>query len=133
MHERNLTRRGHLFLPPDLAANIPALYATEDVPMLEKVVHAHYFVGVCDWWIFELDPEESRAFGFVCLGDEYSAEAGYIWLPEVEGLVLPVESEERGKTVPLALVVERDLGWVPRPVRDAIPERLHPYWWKPET
>ena len=56
----NAALRGHEFLPHHIAVTIPAIYATEDVPMLDKVVHAHYFIGSSDWWVFEYDPEEQR-------------------------------------------------------------------------
>jgi hypothetical protein len=78
--------RGHDFWPSvSVLEAIPALYATEDTPEREKVVHLHYFVGGCDWWVVELDSAErpQLAFGYVCLGDPQMAEWGYIPLDEL--------------------------------------------------
>ncbi len=113
MNEVHRARRGHDFWPAaEVLEAIPALYATEDTPEREKVVHLHYFVGGCDWWVVELDSAErpQLAFGYVCLGDPQMAEWGYIDLMELAEVFRP----------PL-LLVERDLGWTPRPAGEAIP------------
>jgi hypothetical protein len=81
MSEPHRARRGHDFWPPaEVLEAIPALYATEDVAERDKIVHLHYFVGGCDWWVVELDSIErpQLAFGYVCLGDPQMAEWGYI-------------------------------------------------------
>ena len=39
-------------------SKIPRLYETESVPIKEKVIHMHFFLGGCDWYIAEHDPEE---------------------------------------------------------------------------
>src|SRR4051812_29433810 len=84
MNEPHRAWRGHDFWPSaDVLAAIPALDATEFVGEREKVVHLHYFVGGCDWWVVELDPGERLAFGYVCLGDPQMAEWGYIPLDEL--------------------------------------------------
>jgi hypothetical protein len=113
MIEPHRARRGHDFWPPaDVLEAIPALYATEDVAAADKVVHLHYFVGGCDWWVVELDSIErpQLAFGYVCLGDPQLAEWGYIPLDELAEIFRP----------PL-LIVERDLRWTPRPAGEVIP------------
>ncbi len=64
--------RGHDFWPPARALEaIPGLYGTERVAARDKVVHLHYFLGACDWWVVELDRTErpGLAFEFACLGD----------------------------------------------------------------
>jgi hypothetical protein len=47
------------------------------------VVHLHYFIGGCDWYITEKDMEDDQwqAFGYADLG--YGGELGYISLIEI--------------------------------------------------
>jgi hypothetical protein len=47
------------------------------------IVHLHYFVGGCDWWITELDVTDgvSQAFGLASMG--YEPELGYISITEL--------------------------------------------------
>lgn len=98
--------RGHDFFPSEEDLNaIPNLYATEEVPVKDKIVHLHYFVGSCDWWIVELGEHRGLAFGYANLGDPYSAEWGYISMNELRGIYV--------RTAGLPVVVERDLFWVP--------------------
>jgi hypothetical protein len=122
----NAERRGHEFLPHHIAVTIPALYETEDVPMLDKVVHAHYFVGGSDWWVFEYDAQTGNALAFVCLGDPQLAEVGYVNIPELEAVRVPVKVSG-GQ---LEVVIERDIHWEPKPVSVAIPKSLHRSWWQ---
>lgn len=65
-------------------AKIPGLYSTEKIPCKDKVIHAHFFVGSCDWWIAEYDPKERLCWGYACLGDPQCAEWGYVSLDELE-------------------------------------------------
>jgi len=118
--ETHRRERGHDFYPhgTDLAA-IPALYASENVPAVDKVLHLHYFLRDCDWWIAELEPSTGLAFGYACLhGDATNAEWGYIDLTELEGLyqLAHVQTDRNGRPVRLLphLIVERDLHWAPR-------------------
>jgi hypothetical protein len=107
--ETRRSERGHAFYPTaDEAASIPRVYATEHIPLNEKVLYLHYFTAACDWWIAEYDPECGRAFGYACLnGDARNAEWGAIDLTELEAVrVGPV-------------MVERDLHWVPKLAREA--------------
>ena len=32
-------------------AKIPGLYETEHIPLQEKLVYLHFFIGGCDWFI----------------------------------------------------------------------------------
>tara|TARA_B100000378_G_scaffold104822_1_gene83800 strand:- start:1438 stop:1839 length:402 start_codon:yes stop_codon:yes gene_type:complete len=111
MIEQHRTLRGHDFMPdPTFLTHIPDLYATEEVPVEEKVVYIHYTIPASmlafDWWIVELELGTELAFGYACLnGDTQNAEWGYISLPELEEIVM------RGS--PPALV-ERDLDFVPK-------------------
>jgi hypothetical protein len=40
---------------PEKLATIPRLYETENVPLKDKVIHLHFFIGGCDWYIAEFD------------------------------------------------------------------------------
>jgi predicted GNAT family acetyltransferase len=60
---------------------IPKRYSTEKIPLMEKTVYAHYFVGRWDWYILEYEEDiegnmdYSRFFAYV-IGDE--KESGYV-------------------------------------------------------
>lgn len=64
---------------------IPRLYETERVPLKDKVVHLHFFIGGCDWYIAEFDGEDTF-WGFAHLGDDQCAEWGYISLNELKSI-----------------------------------------------
>lgn len=130
--EKHRTERGHDFYPPaDQLAAIPALYGTEPVPAANKTIHLRYFVKNCDWWIAEYDPASGDAFGYARLhGDDQNAEWGYCSLPELESLhqaggFVPSPTPGTVRLLP-RLIVERDLHWTPRTVREArLPGRAH--------
>jgi hypothetical protein len=123
--ETHRRERGHTFYPAaDELATIPTLYDTETVAAADKVIHLHYFVRDCDWWIAELDPDTGLAFGYACLhGDTTTAEWGYIDLTELEGLyqAAQVQTDRNGRPTRLLphLIVERDLHWTARPAGQA--------------
>ena len=68
--------------------SVPALYATEQVPLQEKLVYEHWFFAPCNfhWLIAEVDTEKKLAFGWAFLNDEQNAEWGYISLAELESI-----------------------------------------------
>jgi hypothetical protein len=33
---------------------IPKLYETENTPLKEKIIHLHFFIGGCDWYIADV-------------------------------------------------------------------------------
>lgn len=78
---------------------IPRLYETEEIPLEEKVMHLHFFIGNCDWYIAEHDGEH-LFWGFACLnGDLQNAEWGYVSFTElknisVNGIEIDCEKEE---------------------------------------
>lgn len=104
--ETQADRRGHRFYPAPAEA-LPRLYETEHLSIGDKIVRAHYFVGGCDWWLTEYDPDSHIAFGYACLGDPAFAEWGNVSLLELEQV-----------RVHNLFVVERDLLWAPTRVAD---------------
>ena len=113
--ETNRARRGHIFLPKS-ANKWPRLRSPPDVPLQERKVVAHYFVGGCDWWVTEYDPQDHLAFGYADLGQGFG-EWGYIDLAELE----------RTTAGPGGwLVVERDCHWDVVTAREVIPAYMEP-------
>lgn len=88
-------------------ARLPGMYSGEDVPLEEKVIHMHFFIGGCDWFAAEYDPAEKIFFGFAVLnGDLEMAEWGNFSLQELSDL--------RVKFVE----VDRDLYWEPKKAKE---------------
>jgi hypothetical protein len=99
--------RGHRFYPTaDELWDVPRLYKTESVPVAEKVIHLHFFIFGCDWWLVEYDPDQYLGFGYVCLGDAHNAEWGYVSLGELEAVSVN------------GFTVERDLYWTPKAAKE---------------
>ncbi len=114
--ETQRSQRGHYFYPdPATAALVPKLYATEATATRDKVIHLHYFVGGCDWWLVEYAEAEALGFGYVCLGDPVCAEWGLVSLVELEAVRVPLGGAFDG----LSVVVERDLHWQPKTATEA--------------
>ena len=86
-------------LTQSLAA-CPKLYQIEDVPIEEKMIHLHFFIGGCDWYIAEFDGEDLM-FGFANLDDLPNAEWGYISLSEIQ-----------------SSIAEFDKFWTPKPFKE---------------
>jgi hypothetical protein len=90
----------------DRLATIPRLYETEHIPLQEKVIHLHFFIGACDWYICEFDGED-LFFGFAILNNDYqNAEWGYISFNELK------EINIRG------IEIDNDLHWKVRPANE---------------
>ena len=51
-------------------AKIPRLYETEDTRLQDKLIHLHFFIGGCDWYIGEYDGED-LFWGFAILNEDY--------------------------------------------------------------
>lgn len=63
---------------------IPALYETNNIPINEKVIYMHFFIGGSDWYVAEYSPEERLFFGFAILNNDYEmAEWGYFGFDEL--------------------------------------------------
>ena len=64
---------------------VPRLYETENVSLKDKLVHLHFFIGGCDWYICETDG--NRMWGFCILNNDYEmAEWGYVSLSELQSI-----------------------------------------------
>ncbi len=65
-------------------AKIPKLYETENIPLKEKLIYLHFFIGACDWYVAEYDGEE-LFWGYTILnGDFEMAEWGYFSFEELK-------------------------------------------------
>ena len=70
----------------DRLSKIPRLYQTEETPLAEKLIHLHFFLGGCDWYIAEYDGED-LFWGFAILNADYAnAEWGYISFQELQDI-----------------------------------------------
>jgi hypothetical protein len=120
MDETQRRLRGHAFAPPKAILNrIPPLNATDGTPAADKVIHAHYLSAGTDSYLTELEQREEDghwiAYGYaVHAGHPEGAEWEYSELTEMEA--------SRGRSGQgLPLLTERDMGWQPKPFREAIP------------
>jgi len=67
-------------------AKIPRLYETENVPLKEKLICLHFFVGGCDWYIAEFDGHD-LFWGFAILNNDFQmAEWGYVSFDELKSI-----------------------------------------------
>jgi hypothetical protein len=67
-------------------SGIPRLFETERVPLKDKLIHLHYFIGGCDWYIGEFDGED-LFWGFAILNNDLqNAEWGYISFSELKAI-----------------------------------------------
>jgi hypothetical protein len=64
-------------------AKLPSLYETEEIPLMDKLIHLHFFIGGSDWYIVEYDGED-LFWGYVDLNDPEMAEWGYISYQELK-------------------------------------------------
>ena len=83
---------------------LPRLYSTDDVPLHEKVIHMHFFLGGCDWYVAEYGPEERIFFNYAILNSDFqNAEWGYTSFDELRELRTRQGFE-----------VDRELYWRPK-------------------
>ena len=65
---------------------IPRLYETENIPLQEKNIYLHFFLGGSDWYICEYDGHDIF-FGFCILNNDYqNAEWGYVSFSELKSI-----------------------------------------------
>jgi hypothetical protein len=83
-------------------SKLPELYSSGHLPIMEKVIHMHFFLGGCDWYAAEYEKNIQDFFGFVILNNDYvMAEWGYFNF--VELCELKVQYVE----------VDRDIHFIP--------------------
>lgn len=67
-------------------AKIPKLYETEETPLQDKLIHLHFFIGRCDWFVAEHDGQD-LFWGFAILNQDYEmAEWGYVSFQELKSI-----------------------------------------------
>jgi len=102
-------RKSHMqLLPQEIAATLPPLYATEETPILDKMVYAKFFDPYTPWtwFVCEYDPKERSCFGYV-IGQE--KEWGYFSLTELESLKWPDGAPRIERDVNFAPIIFKDL------------------------
>ena len=87
----------------DRLSKIPKLQETENIPLQEKFIYLHFFIGDCDWFIAEYNGKDTF-FGFAILKNFEMAEWGYISFTELKGIKINGVFE-----------VDNDLHWKVRP------------------
>ena len=68
-------------------AKIPRLYETEHLPLKEKQVFLHFYLGSAEWYICEFDGED-LFWGYAHLGDDQNAEWGLVSFTELKSIKL---------------------------------------------
>jgi len=102
-------------------ARMPGLYGTENVPLQEKMIHLHFFIGDSDWYVCEFDGD--LFFGFAILnGDLEMAEWGYVSLGDLEDLRIGGRLE---------VDCETEESWRIRPAREVEKIRMACGWGGP--
>jgi hypothetical protein len=87
----------------DELSRLPIFYETEKIPLKERIVYMHFFVGGSDWYVVEWDLYSHIFFGFVILNNDYEmAEWGYFSFEELCGLKVKF------------IEVDRDLYFTPK-------------------
>jgi hypothetical protein len=91
-------------------AKIPKLYETEHIPLQDKLIYLHFFIGGCDWYIAETDGND-LFWGFVILNNDYQmAEWGYFSFNELRSIKslgwIQIDNDLHWEVVP-AIRVER--------------------------
>ncbi len=84
-------------------SSLPGLYETGDIPLKDKPIYLHFFLGGCDWYVVEYDGND-LFWGYAILNSDLEmAEWGYISFRELR------EVKAGGW-----LEVDCDLHWVVR-------------------
>jgi len=87
---------------------LPELYSTEHVSARDKMIHMHFFLGGCDWYVAEYGRLRREFFGFAIFNDDLqNAEWGSFSYDEL-----------RSVRVGPGFEVDRDLNWRPRKASD---------------
>ena len=101
-------------------ALLPRLYETEGTDPADIIIHLHFFIGGCDWYIAEYDGDDIF-FGYVNLGDPAMTEWGYISFQELKASQVEAPVLKNGRpTVDLPIQVDRELPWRPKKFSEII-------------
>lgn len=107
---------------PEHLAGFPEIESTDAIPLEQKVVRAHFFLGGSDWYAVEYDPDQRLFFGYAILNNDFqSAEWGYFHLDELRS----VRTRE-------GFEVDRDLYFEPQQARD-VPKIRRGMGWSPRS
>ena len=93
----------------DRLNQIPRLYETESILTKDKIIHLHFFIGGCDWYVAEYDGDD-LFYGYAILNaDLQNAEWGYISFSELKainlnGIEIDCELEEFWQPKPVSQV-----------------------------
>ena len=86
---------------------LPSINTNANTPWKEIIIHQHYILDACDWFMAEYDPQGKIFFGFAILNDDLvNAEWGYVSFEELRDVNV------RG------IEVDRDLHWRSRPASE---------------
>ena len=87
---------------------LPELYATEHQKLEDIIIHMHFFLGGCDWYVAEYGRKDRLFFGYAILNNDLqNGEWGYTSFDELCDLRTRHGFE-----------VDRDLYWTPRRAGD---------------
>jgi len=102
MIPRDLSNPAYVFIPDEIAEQLPRLYATEHDA--DPIAYLKFFTpdSSWTWYVTEYDPKQRLCFGLV---DGHTRELGYFLLEELKAV--------RG---PMGLPIERDLHWKTTPL-----------------
>ncbi len=101
----------------DKLSSIPRLYKTEHVDLKEKIIHLHFFLGGCDWYVSEYDGGDIF-WGFVILNNDFQcSEWGYISLSELQSIRIQGYLE-----------IDCDLYWEPKSAKEVERIRIGNRW-----
>jgi len=104
---------------------LPRYGANEQISQEKIVIHGHFFIGGCDWYVAEFDGEDTF-WGFVNLNCPQNAEWGPFLLSELRELRLSVPVHEgcvQRYIGHLPVEVEWDAYWKPKPFAEIRWER----------
>lgn len=98
-------------------AKLPKLYETEDIPLKDKLIYLHCFIGGCDWYIAEYDGED-LFWGYAILNSDLEmAEWGYISLDELKHIRIPPGFE-----------IDCEKGWRIKKAREIQKMKMGNHW-----
>jgi hypothetical protein len=98
---------------------IPKLYETDHIPVEEKIIYLHFFIGGCDWYVSEYDGDD-LFFGFAILNGDYeNAEWGYISFAEMKAIQIH------------GLEIDCETDWTPKKASEIENIRIAQGWNQP--